>query len=265
MALDFWPGQFVRRRNGTPCPRFVWFVIFRANKARERWDWGGRHLRIIARSSSPYTFKNPKLKEALEGLGLEWLTTNQISRIRECPAPARKRPRRRIEREFGYHRVGVDPLSPKRSPKCNRLFWAWRRDQKTCDLHWWAASMLRVEKHLKAKQDDKRKADQLADARQQLKRVRRANKKAQRLARESQARPIAPSELQTQNDMANFRLLQSVRHGLIQTPSDADSKRLEVMIRDGYVVPTDPGVAESQFRLSGKGLKLLGQLRVVFR
>ena len=209
-------------------------------------------MRIIARSPTPFRLKNPALKEALEALGIEWLTPDQVKRICECPAPSRKKARRRIDREFGYYTTGVDPLSPKRSARCNRFFWAWRRDQTTCDIHRWAASMLRVEKHRKGKSKHLQKARQLKDARLQSKRVRRANKKALRLAQKSQPRPITPTQLQLRNDMADFRLLQSIKLGLDYT----DPERLEIMIEDGYVQE-----GSGEYQLSGKGLRRMGELR----
>jgi hypothetical protein len=116
--------------------------------------------------------------------------------------------------------------------------------------------MLRVEKYRKVEADRKRNARQLKEARQQLKRVRRANRRAQKLVRDGQRPPITPSKLQAQNDRADFRLLQWVKLGLIETLTDTESKRLEVMIKDGYVLP-----AKQTYRLSGKGLRLLGELR----
>src|SRR5262249_11982420 len=161
---------------GKPCPTLVWFLIRRANDSPQG---PIQLLRTIAHSPTPFKLKNPKLKQALERLGLDWLTPSQISRIRECPAPARKVPRHRFDRWFGRY-GGVDPESPVQSPRCEKFFWAWRGDQKTCDLHLEYASTLRVQKYRKAKQEHKRKARQLKDARLQLKRVRRANKRAKR-------------------------------------------------------------------------------------
>ena len=221
-------------------------------------EWTRKLLRIIARSPTIFPSKNLDLKQALKRLNLEWLTPSQISRIRECPAPRRKQPRHPTGVLFGWGRV--DPRSPARSPRCKQIFWAWRSDQKICDAHWWAASMLRVEKHRKANKDRERNAIQLKDARQQLKRVRRANRQAQRLIRDSQPPPITLSKLQAQNDLVDFRLLQSVWLDMIETPADTDDpERLDVMIIDGYVLP--PAAESDTYHLSGQGLQLLGQLR----
>lgn len=253
----------MRRRNGTPCPALVWIMVRRVNGKPKPWErspqaWAKKHLQTIARSPTPFRFKNPALKEALEALGLEWLTSDQISRIRECPAPRRKKPRQNVDRWFGWGKV--DPRSPARSPKCNQFFWAWRRDQTTCDLHWWAASMLRVEKSRKAKKDRKRNALQLKDARKELKRVRRVNRKAERLVHDSPAPRVTPSKLQAQNDLADFRLLQAVWLDMIERPADTDDpERLDVMIIGGYVLPPE-GTSET-YRLSRDGLLLLGELR----
>ena len=262
-ARDFW-REPVRRRKGTPCPKLVWVLIYQANLKREplelsygSGEWTRKRLRTIARSPTPFKFTNPDLKETLERLGLEWLTPTQVSRIRECAAPRRMMPRHYLDREFGW--AGVDPRHPKPSPKCKRLFWAWRREQKTCDGHRWAASMLRVEKHRKGKSDSLRNARQLKDARQQLKRVRRSNKRIQRLERDSQRPPITPAQLQAQNDKADFRLLRFVNLGMVEKPTDTDSERLDRMVEEGYVRTS---ASESEpYRLSGSGKKLLGELR----
>lgn len=245
--------EFVKQAKGTPCPALVWFLIRRANDTQE----GPIQLLLtVAHSPTPFKLKNPNLKQALERLGLEWLTPSQISRIRECPAPGRKVPRHRFDRWFGRN-GGVDPDSPAPSPKCKKLFWAWRGDQKTCDLHLRYASMLRVQKHRKARQELKRKARQLKDARQQLKRVRRANKRARRLVQAIPVFPATPSQLQAQNERADLQLLQWIRLGIEQEARD--SERLEAMIRGGYVVPD---AAEPQtYKLSGQGLQLFGQLK----
>src|SRR5262249_54035191 len=146
---------------------------------------------------------------------------------------------------------------PVQSPRCEKFFWAWRGDQKTCDLHLEYASTLRVQKYRKAKQEHKRKARQLKDARLQLKRVRRANKRAKRLAQPAPVLSVEPSHLQAQNDRADLWLLKRIRLGFEQ--DSRDSERLEAMIRGGYVIP---GEAESQtYKLSGQGLQLLAQLR----
>ncbi len=117
--------------------------------------------------------------------------------------------------------------------------------------------MLRVEKHRNAKKDRKRNALQLKDARQQLKRVRRANKRARRLAQATPVFPAKPSQLQAQNERADLQLLQWIRLGFEQ--ETRDSERLEAMIRGGYVAPD---TAEPQtYKLSGQGLQLFGQLK----
>jgi hypothetical protein len=244
----------------------VWVHIFAANKRYQPWEYDSIEasetsryfLRIIARSPTIFPSKNHDLRSAIKALNLEWLTPSEIGRIRECPAPRRKIPRHRFDRQFGYG--GIDPESPSKSPKCKRLFWAWRSDQKTCDSHQWAASMLRVEKYRKAESDRIGNARQLKGARQQLKRVRRATKKAQRLALANQPPPVTPSKLQAQNDLADFRLLQSVWLDMIETSADADDpERLKEMIKSGYVLPPD---AESEtHRLSREGLLQLKELR----
>lgn len=255
---EFW-RKGVRRGKGTPCPKLLWVYIKLANKRYEPWDVNSGErprmlLRILARSPTPFPSKNPDLKKVLRSLDLEWLTPAQISRIRECPAPRRKQPRHQMDRLFGWG--GVDPRSPVRSPRCKRIFWAWRADQKTCDSHWWCASMLRVEKHRKAKKDDERKRLQLKNARQQLKRVRRATRQSERILA---AQSTAKLGVEVQSEMTDFRLLQWINLGFVQAASDTDSDRLKAMIRGGYVVQDK---AKSQtYKLSGKGLQLLGQLR----
>jgi len=246
-------SRFGTRRNALPCPETLWKLISFANT---RWSLPvamKRSMRAIARSNTSFRTKDPKLNQALKLMELEWLTPSQISRVRECPAPQRKSPRKRLDRWFGYAGIrGVDPQFPKRSIKCNRLFWAWRHDQKTCDQHWWASSMLRVEKHRKGKSKQLRKARQLKDARLQSKRVRRANKREQKLAEKRQRPPLTPSQLQKRSDMADFRLLQAIRYDLDYT----DPERLEIMVEEGYVSEKS-GVRQ----LSGKGLRLMGELK----
>jgi hypothetical protein len=222
-------------------------------------EWVRKALRIIARSPTAFPLKNPDLKTALKDLGLEWLKPSQISRIRECPAPRRKLPRDRDDRQFNRY-IGVDPSSPPQSPKCKLLFWAWRHDQKTCDAHWWAASMLRVEKHRKATKGRRRNALQLKDARAELKRARRKRRRekrqAERLAKAA-ARPATSSQLQAQNDRADLQLLKLIR--LRYEVEAEDSDRLEAMIKDGYVVPdeTEP----NGYKPTRQGLRHLAELR----
>ena len=256
---EFWRAG-VRRGKGTPCPKLVWVYIELANKRHAPYEddsgWLPRRLlRIIARSPTIFPSKNPVLKSSLKRLNLEWLTPRQISRIRECPAPRRKVPRSRYDRWFGFG--GVDSRSPTQGPKCKQLFWAWRSDQKTCDAHWWAASMLRVQKHRKANKDHERNALQLKDARAKLKRVRRAKKRARKHAQATPVVPVTLSQLQTQNDRADLRLLQWIRLGYEREAGD--SYRLEAMIGDGYVVP-DAEESET-YKLTGRGLQHLRELR----
>ena len=117
--------------------------------------------------------------------------------------------------------------------------------------------MFRVQKFRKAKQEHTRKVRQLKEARQQLKRVRRANKRAKRLAQPAPVLSVTPSHLQAQNDRADLWLLQRIRLGFQQ--KSEDSKRLEVMIKGGYVVPN---IAESKtYKLSERGLRLIGELK----
>jgi hypothetical protein len=256
---EFWQAG-VRRGKGTPCPKLVWVYIKLANKRNAPWeDDIGRLprklLRTIARSLTPFPLKNLDLKQSLKRLDLEWLTPSQISRIRECPAPRRKQPRHPTDVLFGWGRA--DPRSPVRSPRCKQIFWASRSDQKTCDSHWWAASMLRVEKHRKANKERERNALQLKDARGELKRKRRANRRAQRPAQAAPVLSVTPSQLQVQNERADLQLLKLIR--LSFEPEPSDSARLEAMIREGYVLRDE---AESQtYKLSGKGLQLLGELK----
>jgi hypothetical protein len=262
--VDFWREPLRRRAKETPCPRIVWVHIKVANKRYPPWEYDSRAtsewtrnlLRIIARSSTVFPSQNPELKESLKLLKLEWLKPSQISRIRECSAPRRKRPRHPTDALFGWRRV-----DPVRSPRCKQIFWAWRSDQKTCDSHWWAASMLRVEKHRKVETDRIRNVRQLKDARQQLKRARRANRQQiQKLKRDRQQPPITQSKLQAQNELADFRLLQAVWLDMIETPADTDDpERLDVMIVGGYVLP--PERTSETYRLSRDGLLLLGELR----
>lgn len=258
---EFWQAGMRRRPKDAPCPKLVWAYIHAANRRSEPWQvnrdgWARKLLRIIARSPTIFPSKNPDLKRSLRELDLEWLKPSQISRIRECAAPRRKVPRDRFDRQFNRY-IGVDPSSAPQSPKCKLLFWAWRHDQKTCDEHWWAASMLRVQKHRKAKQSQLLNARQLKDARQQLKRVRRANKRAKRLAQAAPVRPVTPSQLQAQNDRADLQLLKWIRLGYELEARDSD--RLEAMIIHGYVIP-DPKEPET-YKITGQGLQHLRELR----
>lgn len=261
---DFWREGLPRRPKETPCPRLVWVSLAMANKRYSPWEyeliekgeWIRHLLRIVARSPSIFPSQNPDLKDALKALHLEWLAPRQISRIRECAAPRRKFPRDRFDRQFGY--IGVDPASPKPSPKCKLLFWAWRHDQKTCDAHWWATSMLRVEKHKKAKKARKRNALQLKDARKASNRARRKRRiekgQAEKLA---QAAPLSASQIQAQNDRADLPILKWIRLGF--EVEGKDSERLETMIRDGFVVPDleEPNT----YKITGRGLLYLKELR----
>jgi hypothetical protein len=249
-----------RRAKDTACPRLVWAYIHAANRRSEPWqrnrdEWARKLLRIIARSPTIFPSKNPDLKSSLKELELEWLTPSQISRIRECSAPRRKVPRNQWDRWFGWG--SADPRSTTQEPKCRRLFWAWRSDQKTCDAHWWAASMLRVQKHRKANKDRERNAIQLKEARRQLKRKRRAYKRLQKLIRITPASPLTPSQLQAQSDRADLQLLKLIRIGYEVEAGDSD--RLEAMIRNGYVVPDD--AEPNTYKLSGQGLRHLADLR----
>ena len=270
---DFWLEPLRRRRTDTPCPRLVWVTISGANRIHRPWEdwqvleWGSRmkeQLRTIARSSTPFKHKNSELREALEALHLEWLTPSQISRIRQCPAPRRIKPRdptdrlfswRIFRRSYSFFR-SPKPTTSERSPKCNRFFWAWRHDQKTCDKHWWAASMLRVEKHRKAEADRLRNRRQLKVARLQLKRVRRANKKAQRLAQKSQPRPLTNAQLKARKVETDFRLLRSVWLEILEPE---DIKRLGDLIKDGFVLP--PDTESETHRLSTQGFTLYTDLK----
>lgn len=258
---DFWLEPLRRRRTDTPCPRLVWVTISGANRRPRQWEeWHAvewrettrEYLRTIVRSPTPFKHKNPDLKAALRVLHLEWLTPSQIGRIRQCPAPRRMKPRHWLDREFRYW----SRSPPARSPKCNRFFWAWRCNQKTCDAHWWAASMLRVEKHRKGESDRLRNTRQLKDARQQLKRVRRAKKRAQRLAQKSQPRPLTDAQLQARKVETNFQLLRSVWFEMLEAD---DLQGLSELIEDGFVLPPD---AESEtHRLSAQGFKLYTDLK----
>jgi len=241
---NFGRDEFVKRPKGKPCPSLVWFLI---ESASNKDEWPFELLRTIARSPTPFQLKNPALKEALKALGLEWLKPSQISRIRECPAPERKVPRHPYDRWFS--RYGE---SKSRSPKCKELFWAWRHDQKTCDLHSGYASMFRVQKHRKRKQKERQNLRQLKDARQELKRARRERRRDKRQAEklaQAAARLLTPSQLQAQNDRADLQLLKLIRLGY--EPEATDSERLEAMIRNGYVVP-DPEEPQAH-RLTGQG------------
>lgn len=274
---DFWIEPLRRRRTDTPCPRLVWVTISGANRRPRPWEewhtveWREttrEYLRTVVRSPTPFKHKNPDLKAALRVLHLEWLTPSQIGRIRQCPAPRRVKPRDPPDRLFSWriYRRSLQffrspkPTTSERSPKCNRFFWAWRHDQKTCDKHWWAASMLRVEKHRKGKSKRLHNVRQLKDARLQLKRVRRANKRSAKLDQKNQRPPLTDAQLKERSDRADFRLLQSVWLHIVETPADMDDpKRLDEMIKDGYVLPPD---AESEtYRLSGQGLRLYGELK----
>jgi hypothetical protein len=258
MGSNFRRNEFVKRPRGTPCPALVWFLI---RSASDKDEWPFELLRAIARSPTPFRLKNPDLKQALERLGLEWLRPSQISRIRECPAPSRKVPRRealryRVDRWLRrYGREDSQPLV--QSPRCQKLFWAWRGDQKTCDDHLEYAAMFRVQKHRKGKQKKRDNLQQLKKARLHLKRVRRADKRAKRFAQAAPVRPVTPSQLQAQNDRADFRLLRLIR--LRYEVEAGDSDRLEAMIKDGYVVPdeTEPNT----YKPSRLGLRRLAELR----
>lgn len=254
---EFWQAGVRRRAKDMACPKLVWAYIHAANRRSEPWQknrdaWVRKLLRIIARSPSIFPSKNPDLKSSLRELDLEWLKPSQISQIRECSAPERKVPRHRFDRWFS--RYGE---SKPRSPKCKKLFWAWRRDQKTCDLHLGYASMFRVQKHRKAKQKEQQNLRQLKDARLQLKRVRRANKRARKLAQTAPVLHLTPSQLQAQNDRADLQFLKWIRVGF--EVEAKDSERLQVMIRDGFVVP-DPDEPQAH-RLTGQGLQRLKVLR----
>ena len=244
--------KFVKSPRGKPCPALVWFLI---QSTGNKDEWPFELLRTIARSPTPFKLKNPALRDALRALGLEWLKPSQISRIRECPAPERKVPRHPFDRWFS--RYGE---SKPRSPKCKELFWAWRHDQKTCDLHSGYASMFRVQKHRKRKQKERQNLRQLKDARQKLKRARRKRgrdkRQAERLA-QAAARLLTPAQLQAQNDRVDLQLLKLIRIGYEVEAGDSD--RLEAMIKNGYVVPDE---AESEtYKLSGQGLRRLAELR----
>jgi hypothetical protein len=261
---EFWQAGVRQRPKDMSCPKLVWAYIHAANRRSEPWqvnrdEWARKLLRIIARSPTIFPSRNPDLKSSLKELDLEWLKPGQISRIRECAAPRRKVPRDRFDRQFNRY-IGVDPSSPPQTPKCKLLFWAWRHDQKTCDAHSWAASMLRVEKHNKAKKDRRRNALQLKDARAELKRARRKrrreNRQVEKLAQAS-ARPATPSQLKAQNDRADLQLLKWVRLGY--ELEAIDSARFEAMIRDGYVI-RDPEEPET-YTITGQGLQRIKVLR----
>jgi hypothetical protein len=262
---EFWQAGVRRRPKDTPCPKLVWAYICAANRRSEPWqetrdEWARKPLRVIARSPIIFPSKNPDLKSSLKELDLEWLKPGQISRIRECAAPRRKVPRDLFDRQFSHFRDGVDPVSPKTRPKCKMLFWAWRHDQKTCDAHSWAASMLRVEKHNKAKKDRRRNALQLKDARAELKRARRKRRREKRQAEklaQAAARPATSAQLKARNDRADLQLLNWVR--LRYELETIDPARLEAMIRDGYVVP-EPEEPQAH-RITGQGLQRIKILR----
>ena len=248
--------QLVKRPDGkgTPCPPLLWFYI---RSAGEKDYWPFELLRTIATSPTPFRQKNPDLKEALKALNLEWLKPSQISRIRVCLAPSYKLPgyRRQWFRPTGRY---SDPA--ERAPRCQRLFWAWRGDQKTCDEHLEYAAMFRVQKHRKGKKKRRDNLLQLKDARAELKHARwkrrREKRQAERLA-QAAARAATPSQLQAQNNRADLWLLQQIRAE--DEPEPKDAERLERMIRDGYVVPDE---AESgTYKVSGKGRQRLKELR----
>lgn len=250
MVPNFGRNESVKRPKGKPCPSLVWFLIQSAGDSEE---WPFQLLRTIARSPTPFKLKNPHLKQALERLGLEWLTPSQISRIRECPAPSYKVIRDRYDRWRSFY----ESRDREQAPRCEKFFWAWRADQKTCDLHLGYASMFRVQKFRKAKQKRRDNLQQLKKARQQLKRKRRAYKRLQKLIRLTPAPPLTPSQLQAQNDRDDLRLLRWIRVGYEVEVRDSD--RLEALIRNGYVVPDE---AESHtYKPTRQGLLLLAELR----
>lgn len=251
MDPNYWSKKFVEKPNGKPCPSFLWFLI---ESAGDKGDWPFELLRRIALSPTPFQLKNPELKESLRLLGLEWLKPTQINRIRVCPAPRQKSPfRRRLFSRSTY--LYSEPT--EQIPRCQKLFWAWRGDQKTCDDHLEYAAMFRVQKHRKGKQKRRDNLLQLKNARLQLKRVRRANKRAKKRA---QVRPVlaaTQAQQQAQNDRDDLRLLRWIR--LRYEVEARDSDRLEAMLRNGYVVPDE---AEPQtYRPTRQGLLLIGELR----
>jgi hypothetical protein len=87
--------------------------------------------------------------------------------------------------------------------------------------------------------------------------LRRADKRAKRLAQATPVLSVKFSQLQAQNEKADLQLLQWIRLGFEQ--ESWDSGRLEAMIRGGYVV-LDAEQPQT-YKLSGQGLQLLGQLR----
>jgi hypothetical protein len=97
----------------------------------------------------------------------------------------------------------------------------------------------------------------LKEARQQLKRVRRADKRAKRLVQVIPALPLTPSQLQARNDRVDLWLLQWIRSE--HEPESKDAERLERMIRDGYVVShrKEP----LTYNLTRRGLQHLRELR----
>jgi hypothetical protein len=127
-------------------------------------------------------------------------------------------------------------------------------------MHSWAASMLRVEKHNKAKKDRRRNALQLKDARAELKRARRKRRREKRQAEklaQAAARPATSAQLKARNDRADLQLLNWVR--LRYELETIDPARLEAMIRDGYVVP-EPEEPQAH-RITGQGLQRIKILR----
>jgi hypothetical protein len=245
--------QLVKRPDGkgTPCPPLLWFYI---RSAGEKDYWPFELLRTIATSPTPFRQKNPDLKEALKALNLEWLKPSQISRIRVCLAPSYKLPRygRQWFRPTGRY---SDPA--ERAPRCQRLYWAWRGDQKTCDEHLEYAAMFRVQKHRKGKKKRRDNLLQVKNARLQLKRVRRVNKRAKKLAQVRRALAATQAQQHAQNDRADLQLLRWIRLGYEIEARDSD--RLEAMIRNGYVVPDE---AESQaYKPTRQGLLLIAELR----
>lgn len=249
MEPHFGRDEFVKKPKGAPCPALVWFIIGRANEWLEA---PVQPLRTIARSPTPFKLKNPELKQALERLGLEWLSPSQISRIRECPAPSYRVIRDLYDRWSSFR----EPREP--APRCRKFFWAWRADQKTCDLHLEYASMFRVQKHRKAKHEHIRKARQLKDARHQLKRARRQRRREKRQEErmaQSWTRFRAFNQRQILNDRTDMWLLQKIRAGSLDR---VDPAHLEAMIRGGYVVLN----TESQtYKLSSTGFQRIGELR----
>jgi hypothetical protein len=254
---EFWQAG-VRIGKGALCPKLVWGYLRFANNQHEPWEvargkWIRKRLRIIARTPTPFPLKNPDLNGALKELDLEWLRPSHISRIRECAAPRRKFPRNRFDRQFALY-SGVDPASPEKSPKCKQLFWARRDDQKTCEEHWWAASMLRVEKHRKANKDRERNVLQLKDARHKLSRLRRKKRREDKLSKDALELSVTRS-----NELAILRLLQRTSLGFVKASLESDSELLEAVLREGYVA-IDPNEPQT-YKLTGQGLQLFGKLK----